>query len=72
MQPEYSSCQQLLMFERVPSGIYTIRTPDGTRLDDSCNNGTGITLVLMLTSLIYHAILTPSDLFRWPSSDSLL
>ena len=24
MQPEYSSCQQLFMFETVPSGIYTI------------------------------------------------
>jgi len=41
MQPEYSSCQQLFMFETVPSGTYTIRISDGTYLEVFCNNETG-------------------------------
>ena len=41
MQPEYSSCQQLFMFETVPSGSYSFRTSDGSYSEVYCNNETG-------------------------------
>ena len=42
MQPEYSSCQQLFVFEnKMPSGTYTIRSSDGISLLVYCNNETG-------------------------------
>ena len=40
MLPEYSSCQQLFLFEILPSGTYTFRTPAGTHVDVYCNNQT--------------------------------
>ena len=42
MQPEYSSCQQLFVFENnMPSGTYTIHSSDGISLLVYCNNETG-------------------------------
>ena len=40
MQPEYSSCQQLLMFETVLSGLYAIHLPDGGVSKVYCNSST--------------------------------
>ena len=40
MQPEYSSCQQLFMFEIVPSGTYTIHLPNGDVTEVYCNSST--------------------------------
>ena len=41
MQPEYSSCQQLFMFETGPSGTYSFRISNGTLLNLFCSNETG-------------------------------
>ena len=42
MQPEYSSCQQLFVFENnMPFGAYTIRSSDGISLHVYCKNETG-------------------------------
>ena len=41
MQPEYSSCQQLFVFEIVSSGTYIIRISDEMHLEVFCNNETG-------------------------------
>ena len=40
MQPEYSSCQQLFMFEIVPSGTYTFHLPNGDVTEVYCNSST--------------------------------
>ena len=40
MQPEYTSCQQVFVFEIVPSGTYTFHLPNGDVAEVYCNRST--------------------------------